>query len=130
MRVLFMHEPFLIGVAASLLAALLYAGLTKLLPSVRHLWAGIRPFSVGDTVSWNKGDYLIIERSGTMFRYRYKLLDASAVNAFLLPALASNPQLAGESAALFWYTGKNGRCYLKKTGHPSMKLELKPSVRR
>lgn len=120
------REALLISILGSLLAAVLYATLTKkLLPTLREFWAGMRPFAVGDTVSWNKSNYLIVERSGSVFRYRYKLVDVVGMSPWLLPTLPCNPQLA-IGATIFWYAGSKGRCYLKKTGHP--RLELKTTA--
>lgn len=118
------REALLISALGSLLVVILVALTKKSLPTLRVLWAGMRPLSVGDTVWWNHASYLILERSGSSFRFRYKLLDISAVNPWILSALPSNPKLAN-GANMLWYQGSRGRCYLKKTGHP--KIELKTS---
>jgi hypothetical protein len=110
------------------LAAILYVALTKnLFLALREYWAGMRPFAVRDTVSWNKGNYLIMERSGRLFSYRYRLLDVSGGNPWLLPGISSNPELPDGTP--FWYAGKNGRCCLKKTGHPRLEFRISSSSR-
>ncbi|MBZ5663819.1 MAG: hypothetical protein LAO30_04385 [Acidobacteriia bacterium] len=117
------REVLLIGILSSLIAALLAAVSVKIFPTLRALWAGMRPLSVGDTVSWNNGNYLITETRGGMFTYQYKLVNFHGINPFLLPAICFDPKLAGD-AMPFWYKASNGRCYLKKTGHPRLELKL------
>jgi len=94
----------------------------KILPDIRALWAGMRPLSPGDTViSRDSRNYEVLERKGKMFGYVYKLVDIKGINPFLLPALPHNPDLT-RNAPVFWYRGRNGRCYLRKTGHPELSL--------
>ena len=101
----------------------------KALPNVSALWAGMRPLSAGDVVSWrNAGNFSVLEKRGTAFNYEYKLASISGINPFLLPALSRNPKLT-KDAAVFWYKGSKGRCYLKKIGHQKLELKMTLSAR-
>jgi hypothetical protein len=114
---------FLISVGVSLVSGLL-VWLTKLtLPAFSALWRGWSPLLVGDTVSWSTGNFCVLERKGSRFNYQYKLVNIIGVSPWRLLMLSSNPQLAGD-AAVIWYKGSRGRCYLKKTGHPRLELKV------
>jgi len=116
---------FLISVAVSLLSAAFIWMLTKkVLPSLNALGAGMRRLSIGDTVSWrNFGNFLVLDRKGTAFRYEYKLVNIAKISPWLLPVVSYNPHLMSE-ATVFWYKGSKGACYLKKTGHPRLELKM------
>jgi hypothetical protein len=98
--------------------------LNKTLPT---LLAGMRPFSIGDIVSMRNGaTFQVLNRRGTTFRYEYKLVNIEGVNPWLLPSLPHNLDLT-KKLPMFWYRGTRGSCYLKKDGHPKLKLTMSAS---
>jgi hypothetical protein len=115
-----------VGIFKSLFSGTIVPSLKKILPNPLTFWVGARPLSIGDTVAWNKGNYLVLDRRGSTFRYKYKLVNLEGINPWVLPSVPTNPQLL-EKAGVFWYRGSKGRCYLRKTGHPRFELKLKSS---
>lgn len=117
-------HTLLTSVSVSLLSGAVAWATKAILPRLRALWAGVYPLLPGDTASRRNGEnFMVLERRGTAFRYEYKLVNVRKINPWLLPALCYNPQFTDE-AAVFWYKGSKGSCYLKKTGHPKLELRM------
>jgi hypothetical protein len=91
----------------------------KISPQFRALWLCVFPLQIGDTVSWQGKNFSILEKRRSGLAYEYKIADLKGINLWLLPLLASNPQLT-KNAPVFWYKGYG----LKKTGHPELRIKL------
>lgn len=118
------YKMLCIKIVRAVLSTALSVLMKAILPRATPFLAGMRRLSVGDTVLWrNVGNFLVIERRGSAFRYKYKLLDTQGINPWLLPALSLSPGAEG-NAPVCWYRATRGRCYLKKTGHPKFEFKM------